>query len=264
MTGHVTPGGWGELDVGQFGYEVVDVVWDGGLFDTFALVLRHRKDGRIVVAFRGSSSKKQVRENHNHPLGMMTCACCWAVADQAVLACLPASLLRVCAQWLNNLRFQQCELDFSKLPELALADPNTTSTASPVLGLGTGGGAAPVKYQQQQHEQLAGLMLSRGGSSVAEEEDVVVEEQEQQEAGGAMGRALHPGRLAEAVATGAELIQQTGEMVVDGVLGAAQLLGVDRLPGIRRLLRGHVHQVRSSIQTPTHHLGRRGHREPRG
>lgn len=67
MTGQVTPGGWGELDVGQFDYEVVDVVWDGGLFDTFALVLRHRKDGRIVVAFRGSSSKKQVRENHNPP-----------------------------------------------------------------------------------------------------------------------------------------------------------------------------------------------------
>lgn len=183
----------------------------------------------------------------------MTCAWCWAVAaDQAVLACLPASLLRVCGQWLNNLRFQQCELDFSKLPELALSDPNTTSsTASPALGLGTGGGAAPVKHQQQ-HEQLPGLMLSRGGSSVAEEEDDVVVEEEEQQAGGAMGRALHPGRLAEAVATGAELIQQTGEMVVDGVLGAAQLLGVDRLPGIRRLLRGHVHQVRDGRAASAH------------
>jgi hypothetical protein len=45
------------------------------------------------------------------------------------------------------------------------------------------------------------------------------------------------------MATGAEIIQQTGDLVVEGVISTAHILGADRIPGLKRLFAGFVHQV---------------------
>lgn len=180
----MTAGGWGELNVEQFGYRVLGAVQDRGSFDTFALVLQHAVDGRVVVAFRGSSSKKQ---------------------------------------WLNNLRFQQGEIDFSKLPDLHFG----------VTGARAGGSAASAsRHSYVDDDEPGGEDTLTQSSNQAQRE----------EWDGRHNPALHPTPLLGAMATGAELMNATGDFVREGVLGTAHLLGVDRLPYMRRLLRGHVHQ----------------------
>lgn len=196
IPGQMTVGGWGELDVQQFGYVLVGTVHDQGSFDTFALVLQHAINGRVVVSFRGSSSKKQ---------------------------------------WLNNLRFQQCEIDFSKLPDLHFGDEVMRTSAFNNTG-------PPRRHAQSgsidddDEEVLSGGDVSTQSSSSSQRR--LREERE-----GARNPALHPNALSEAMATGAELVMQTRDLVREGVIGTAHLLGVDRLPYVRKLLRGHVHQV---------------------
>lgn len=42
--------------------------------------------------------------------------------------------------------------------------------------------------------------------------------------------------------SGVEFVKETGDMVAMGVKETAHLLMVDRLPGVKRLLKGYAHQ----------------------
>jgi len=48
--------------------------------------------------------------------------------------------------------------------------------------------------------------------------------------------------LSGVVAVGADVVQHTGGMVVDGVMTTARVLHIDRIPGLKRLFRGYVHK----------------------